>query len=197
MVLILSLFAAVSASGCQLWKGAASPEEAVLQQASRSMGPQVKILTETIQLRQTQSFIDLTFLLLSYDRIYENRREPCLVMYEVYQNPTGTWATATGNVFCQVESDASVPGHPLDVNGALEKSPGPGTAGMSYATGLVHREEIKKILVTWSDGNSQIVDVIEGTYLAFNASAFPFNSVQGLGANDEVLYTIPVTPPGK
>lgn len=190
-----NLLAAACFSGCKPMKIASTPEQAVIQQASRAMGPQAAILQDFVHVRQTLELDGKTLLMLTLDRFYQNHWEPCLVVYETAKTSLGTWKTGLGDTVCQTAQSPVAEEHPLDVNGAWRKGSRADEPGLSYAAGLVHQAQIKKVQVTWMDGKKIIVDVIDGSYLATNSGAFQFNLVEGLGANDEVLYSLRANRP--
>jgi hypothetical protein len=70
---------------------------------------------------------------------------------------------------------------------------------LSYTYGLVHDPNIIVIEVTWSDGQVQTDEVVNGSYLVARSDIVDFQQVRGLDANGEALFTsAPIeVPPGK
>lgn len=74
-------------------------------------------------------------------------------------------------------------------------------AGLDYTEvdGFVYQPEIVSLEVSWEDGETQTVDVVNGAYLALRSGIQEVTQIRALDAAGEVVYAYksPAPAPGK
>lgn len=188
-------------TGCVPPGSAFSPENAAANFATRTMGFNATIISESVQVRQKIEWTDrTTMVMVSFDRLIDSRQESCLMTYETRRESLGMWSAGGGGGGCtsQIGQAGFDPGQPLDVGGGQNGGSTPADPGFSYVNGLVYQDDIQRVRVTWDDGQQQTVEVTNKSYLALRAGQFGWQAVEGLNAAEEVIFGQTMeTAPGK
>jgi len=181
-------------TGCIVPPGSAfTPENAAANFAAQTMSVNATVLSDTLQVRQKIERTPKTVVVMvSFDRLIDGRRETCLMTQETRRGPLGLWSAGSGGAGCAGQpagQDQFVPLQPLDVGGGQNGGPNPADPGFSYVNGLVYQDDITLVRVTWEDGQQQIVEVINQSYIALRAGQFSWQSVEGLNDAEEVIFS--------
>ena len=189
--LFACLALAVLLSGCGRSGMAFTPQQAVVSSIMERTQPGSIVDQSSVQVRQSQELSGHTFVMISYNQTIENRNESCLMMYEVRRSSLGTWVPGSGGGGCQgrIGGGDPAPEQAVEIGSGQSGSSGPDDPGFSNVNGLVHQEGIVKIRITWHDGSTQEVDVINGSYLALRAGEYQMTKVEGLSQDGDVLFT--------
>lgn len=177
-----------------------SPQQAAFKAANRNTQRGAVVDQNSVQVRQTVELGGKTFVLVSYRQQVEARQEECLTLYEARKELIGTWAPGSGGGGCSgaLPGAAPDPKQPMDIGSGSSGSGDARDPGFAHVNGLVNQKEIEKVRVTWNDNETQEVPVSSESYLAVRIGNYRLMKVEGLGANDEVLYEYtPQSAPGK
>ncbi|HEX6302705.1 MAG TPA: hypothetical protein VFZ76_00835 [Anaerolineales bacterium] len=171
-----------------------SPERAVVQEILSGNSFGMRAVPDTVQVLQTKELEGTTFVQVAFQAVDEqNRRQDCLFVYEARSSPTG-FASGGGGGGCSF-------GGPRE-NAPISVTRGSSSgAGVDYTEvdGFVYQPEIVSVEVTWEDGETQTVDVVNGAYLALRSGIQDVTQIRALDAGGEVVYEYesPAAAPGK
>ncbi len=169
-----------------------SPERAAVQEVLSNTDGQVD--PSSVQVLQKLEMDESVLVLVSYHKNNPEHRQisECLMLYETLKRGAG-WQTGSGGGGCGPVAD-----HP-EVIGASSGQNRNDEQAFSHADGLVYKEEVRSIRVTWEDGEEQTVDVVNGSYLTFRDGLHTVEQIDALDADGNVIYTheSPEPAPGK
>ena len=193
--LLFSIFAAVLLSGCGGINF--SPEAAAKSALMNSGGNDFTIdantlvIHQSIKLDETNAMVVMAFQGTRAGAGLQN----CVYSYRVVKYAIG-WQPSSGGGGCSsIQPGEGV--QPFDVNGGRTSGSDPNSA-VSEVYGMVYKPEIVKIAVTWDDGQTDEVDVINQSYLVYRLGSFQMKQVDGLDQSGQVVDTVPIDiAPGK
>ena len=185
---VLGALLVVLLAGCA-GMPAFTPERAALQQVLGNSLTHDKINPNTLAVLQTQNYQEYVMVLVAFQEMDRSGQlSDCLFMYEIRKMSLG-WVPGSGGGSCGPAGEPSNgPDAPISVAGGNASS----TQGPSYTEvrGMVYHPEVTQIEVTWEDGETQQVDVVNSSYLAIrDGSQHRDTMVKALNASGEVLYT--------
>lgn len=186
--LLLTFFSLALLAGCQMF--AFSPEQAAMQAVLNNQGHNTSIDSNSLQVLQTQELGEMTLVHMRYKGMDARMGETfCDAMYAVKKSKLGGWSPTSGGGGCsnQRPDDPNQP--PVSMGGNRSSGNGPNEPGHTVLSGLVNQEDIKSIQITWIDGTVQQTDVVNGSYLAGRIGQFAWSKIEGLDADDQVVYT--------
>ena len=171
-----------------------TPERAVIREIMQTSDPNFTILPDSVQVLQSVDWNEDVLVIAVYQRSGRNNQiENCLDVYIVEMTRTG-WMAGSGGSGCMT---AGAMDQPVDAAGgslSLENEP-----AISYTYGLVHDPKIAAIEVTWSDEQVQVVEVVNGSYIAIRSDFVFHQKVRGLDAEGASQFASPAieVAPGK
>lgn len=175
-----------------------SPEAAAVQEIANNTMREFAVDPATIQVLQKVETGQYTLVMTGFSGTRAGiGREDCLFLNEARKNLLGTWTIGSGGGGCSNEKpDPNT--KPISVGGNTSSGSGRDEPGFSAVSGLVYREDIKTIAVTWDDGTKQQVDVLNKAYLAAREGQFHLQTVEAIKETGEVVYSYtPEVAPGK
>jgi hypothetical protein len=201
--IICLILAALLLTACQSGGDVAvSAEKAAIDASIRLWQTNAVIDSNSFQIRQKQKIEGVTFVMLSFDRFTEGRDEQCLGLFQAeFRLLAGGWFAGNGGGSCYgVAAGEEIPEGlpPVDIGAGTSSSSRPTDPGFSEVNGLVHQDDIRKIRVTWNDGMTQEVDVINDSYLSVRTGSFQHQKIEALDADGNVVYdSVSEVAPGK
>jgi hypothetical protein len=196
LLFLLAFLSVLLLAGCQSLM-AFTPEQAAMQNAlDYDLGSDYTLDPNSIRVLQSQRLQDSTLVLVSFQENRQGSRMQCLFHFETHRVPIGTWVSGSGGGGC---SSADQGRTPLEVGMGKSMNSQPGRLNYIEVDGFVNQEDIQTVKVTWQDGETQQVEVVNGTYLAARAGSQEIEKIEGLDASGQVVYTHtpPVPAPGK
>jgi hypothetical protein len=196
LLFLLAFLSVLLLAGCQSLM-AFTPEQAAMQNAlDYDLGSDYTLDPNSIRVLQSQRLQDSTLVLVSFQENRQGSRMQCLFHFETHRVPIGTWVSGSGGGGC---SSADQDRTPLEVGMGKSMNSQPGRLNYIEVDGFVNQEDIQTVKVTWQDGETQQVEVVNGTYLAARAGSQEIEKIEGLDASGQVVYTHtpPVPAPGK
>jgi len=196
LLFLLLLLSGLLAAGCQSLM-AFTPEQAAVQNIlDYNGGGDFALDPNSIRVMQSQKLQDSVIVLVAFQGTQQGSPQQCLFHYEAHQATLGTWAGGNGGGGCSMAGQDQ---NPLEVGMGKIMGTQPGVLNYTEVDGFVNQEDIRTVKVTWQDGETQQVDVINGTYLAARAGSQEIEKIEGLDASGQVVYTHtpPEPAPGK
>lgn len=192
----LALLAALVLSGCATMLNF-TPERAVVQEILSPGWGGVQVDPDSVQVLQTQMLGETALVLVQFEglRTETGQQDTCLHLFAATKSKQG-WLSRGGGGGC------SPAGGTQPAEAGLSVSMGQHTGGdlnYSEVDGLVFAPDIESVKVTWADGETQDVEVVNGSYLALRPGGHQLKRLEGLDSTGEVVYTYeePGLPPGK
>ena len=185
-ILIVFLFLFLL-SGC---KGiSVSPEDAAIKLLLNETTAGMQIDQDTLEVRHTIDVEDgQSIVMLSFQGTCpELGPVTCLYTYQTLQRMVG-WMAANGGGGCR-ETHADRQPQGFEIMGGHYSGQRPQDPGYTQIYGSVHHPEIVKALVTWDDSQVTEVEVVNGTIITVRTGDFKMQEVEGLNAQDQVIYT--------
>ena len=190
---IIALMVFLTAAGCSGLLNF-SPERAAVQEilSGNSFGMQAQ--PDTVQVLQSKALEGTKFVQVAFQAVDDQgRQQECLFVYETRKTPVG-FVAGSGGGGCGIGKPPG--GEPISVGVGSS-----GGAGVVYteADGFVYQPEIASLEVTWEDGETQMIEVVNGAYLALRSGRQELAQIKALDADGEVVYTYesPAPAPGK
>ncbi len=197
-ILLITLFlAGCSISGPIM---TVTPEQAAIRAAVERPGNHAVVNQGSVQVRQSVQFDRYTFVVLSFNQIEDNRKDTCTFVTQTFRNALGRWQPSSSGGGCSGMpiGQPEPPKMPVEAGGGQSGSAGQGEPDYSHTAGLVNRNDIAKVRVTWNDGSQQEADVVNGSYIVVRTGRFNNQKIEGLNADGEVVYSNdPLVAPGK
>lgn len=167
-----------------------SPEAGAAQAVADSKMDNFQVDPQTIQVAQSLPIDDEYVVLV---RFQGNRagsgREECLGVYRMSKGFMGNWNNFSSGSGC---SNSRPPVEEMPFSSGLNwfsTGDQPNNQGYAVANGEVFDDSIVKILLTWNDGNTQSVDVVEQTYMAVRTGKFNLVKFEGLDDTGNVVFS--------
>jgi hypothetical protein len=170
----------LSLSACQA-RGETSPEDAAAQQLIHMNQPDVVIDANSFEFLQNQEFDGRVYVLFTYNRNWGGRNQQCLAVSDTYQKAFQGWYAENSVASCperDLEGVQQV--GPVDTFGGTFFRPGPPKADNAFAAGRVNHPETVRVQVAWVDGQTQVVEVTQGAFLAVRAGEATLKAAVGL-----------------
>lgn len=142
----------------------------------------------SIEILQTQSFEDSTYVVLSYRRKYAGNDETCLVLYETHRELFRGWVSTGGGGACATQEDEAA-ADVLRFSGGTSFRREQNKPPVSHALGKVSDPAIVKVDITWEDGQVQQAQVVNNSVLAMRTGEAQVRNAVGLDQEDEVIFT--------
>lgn len=167
-----------------------NPQQAAIQQAVNMDTSGGSVDSTTVKVHQTLEVNGKTLVMLSFNRMVDQRAEQCLYVMEPHRTGIGTWGFGSGGGGCQ---DLSQPDNTQEVPaltmiGAGTSSDGQLDPGLSHVNGFVSSDKVKKVIVTWKDNSAQDAVIENGTYFAARIGQFEMSNVQAIDENGQILF---------
>ena len=190
--LTLSLFGAALFTGCRGILNF-SPEMAVQQSLMEHPPFNSTIQPDTLAVLQTVDFEGSKFVLARFNTLDGNGQvSECTQMYETIRR-AGSWFTGSGGGGC---GPAGANQNPIGVGTGSSIN---NERAYSSANGLVYQEDFQAIEVIWDDGETQRVEVINGSYMVLRSGIHQVAFIHAYNEFEEAIYTYerPEPAPGK
>jgi hypothetical protein len=166
-----------------------SAEQAAIQAMRDSQG-QGSVYEDTIQVLQTKQVDQYVYVLYAFRTREVNYDADCLWLYRVQRTKVGLWRPSGGGGGCSGVLPGSDPSPMPDVEiGGGQSTNGPLDPGKSETYGKVNRPGIVKVQVTWDDGQSEDVDVVNASYMIVRDGLLKTVKVEGLDEAGAVVFT--------
>ncbi len=176
--------------GCQ-GSGSASTDEAVTQQILKQPPAGAVIDPASIEVLQTQAFEGSQYVVVSYQRMWNNRDETCLAMLETHYEFLTGWIAGSGGGACTERDRKSTnAGDPIHLSGGTQMRADQKKPDISHVLGKVNDPVITKVRVTWRDGQSQEAEVIKGSFIALRTGRAEISTAQGISSENDVVYEL-------
>ncbi len=177
-------------TGCQ-GTGSASAEQAAALQFVKNPPAGAVIDPGSIEVLQSQPFEGSTYVVLSYERMWNNRDEACLMMTETHHEPLFGWIAGSGAGACAERgSETTNASDPLHLSGGIHSRADQKRPPISHVLGRVNDPAIVKVRVVWKDGQSQEAQVVGSSFVIIRAGGVGMKSAEGLNSENTVVYTI-------
>ena len=196
LIFLLELLSALLLAGCQSLM-TFTPEQAALQNArDYDLGNDYTLDSNSVQVLQSLRLQDSTLVLVSFQENRRGSRMQCLFHFETHRTSIGTWVSGSGGGGCSMAGQDQTP---LEVGVGKSMNSQPGRLDYTEVNGFVNQEDIQSVKVTWQDGETQQVEVVNGTYLAARVGSQEIEKIEGLDASGGLVYTHtpPEPAPGK
>lgn len=188
-IVILSSLLVVLLAGCAP-NTSFSPQQAVIQHVINMEPPGSVVDSTSVKVHQTIQINGMTMVVLSFNRVMDNRKEQCLYVMEASRSSLGMWRSGSGGGGC------GEPVHPEDVDqlpplmmiGAGMSGGDPMDPGLSHANGFVTWDTVEKVIIIWSDNTIQEATVENGTYFAARVGQFNMLNLQAIDEKGEVIF---------
>lgn len=188
----LSIIATLLFSGCSgmLPTGAASPEAAAVQYAQQMKLANFSINHDSVQATQTVELTNRVLVMIQYTgtRI-PGGAETCQFVMDNDKARFFGWESHGGAGSCHANNDPTDI-EPITTGGSRGAGATPSDQGYSSIYGDVRDEQITSLLVTWSDGMVQTVDVQSGAFLAARDGQFDMQKIEALNDQGATIYTL-------
>jgi hypothetical protein len=185
-ILTLSFFTACQAAGKP------SAEQAAADMILAHPGEGVVVDPNSITGVQTQALDASTYVVITYQRMWNDRDELCLVLYETsYQMFTG-WSSNGGGGMCSERETAGEEAvqQPLHVSTGMTNRSDQNKPDFSYVLGKIYDPQIKTVMVKWKDGQAQEAQVVDNTFTAIRSGRVEMKNTEGMNAGNTVIYTV-------
>ncbi len=188
-------------SSCQPGGITFSPEQAAVAAVQSGIGKRESRPTNIKEL-QTVDMDKKIFVLLTFDKVEVGRLDRCIHVIAVRQARLGLWGAVSGGGGCagRVGGTSEITEEPpIELGSGSSGSSSPTDPGYSYVSGLVHNENIRKARITWEDGITQEVNVVDSSLLAVRTGVANYTGIEGIDSNGNVIYNqdLPAAAPGK
>lgn len=161
-----------------------SPERAVVQEVLKNGRgwKDLDIDANTIRVLQTQPRDDGMVIQVVFQAVRDDgQRLECLYEYQTRKSRL-EWVIGGGGGGCGPGGGS---GESIGIGSGWNWSE---RESWSRVSGLVYVEGIVAVKVVWDDGESQRVEVVNGSYLAVRDGVHKYLQVQALDAGNEVVY---------
>lgn len=167
-----------------------NPQQAAIQQAVNMDSSGGSVDSTTVKVHQTLEVNGKTLVMLSFNRMVDQRAEQCLYVMEPHRTGIGTWGFGSGGGGCQdlAQPDNTQEVPALTMIGAGTSSDGQLDPGLSHVNGFVSSDKVKKVIVTWKDNSAQDAVIENGTYFAARIGQFEMSNVQAIDENGQILF---------
>jgi len=164
-----------------------SPERAAVQEVLNDRARDFQVDPDSIEVLQTAELGENVFVLVLYEgNRLPGQRDSCLYVYETQRFPLG-WRIRSGGGSCGPADD---PGEPIQLGSGSSLRDGRGEfSSTSHVHGRVNDEAIVAVEITWDDGESQRVEVINSTILLVRSGQHSWTLAEGFNAQDEVVFS--------
>jgi hypothetical protein len=189
-------FSTLLFAGCQSLM-TFTPEQAAVQNIlDYNGGGDFALDPNSIRVMQSQKLQDSVIVLVAFQGTQQGSLQQCLFHYEAHQATIGTWVGGNGGGGCSMAGQDRTP---LEVGMGKIMGTQPGVLSYTEVDGFVNQEDILTVKVTWQDGETQQVEVVNSTYLAARTGSQEIEKIEGLDASGGVVYTHtpPEPAPGK
>jgi len=154
-----------------------SPERAAIQDLIENQNARA----DSIRIRQVLPWRDGSIVLVSYLSDQENEEWNCEAVYEVARDTTG-WHISGAGSGCSSEPNTG----PITFGSGTHGNP---PDEFSYTYGLVNLDDATWAEITWEDGVSQGISLVNDSFIVLRNGNFPnLAQVQILNAAEKVIY---------
>jgi hypothetical protein len=172
-----------------------SPDRAAVQEIVLNSPSMIEVHRDTIRVLQLQEFDPGTMVLATYLATAEgDQLSECLALFYAEKAIEG-WNAHSRVSSCWpaelVEEEA-----PIHFIHGKSRS---GDQSTSDTSGLVYDPEIKAIQLIWEEGDSQVLEVVKGSFLLVRTGQHELKAINALNESGELVYSqeIPAPAPGK
>lgn len=177
-------------AGCQ-GRGSASADQAAVQQILRSPAAGAVVDPTSFQVLQTQTFEGSSYVVLAYNRTWNNRDESCLAMHETHYELLTGWVAGSGAGACSDRRvDSQVVKDPIHLSGGTQIRKDQRKPDISHVLGTINDPAITRVRITWQDGQSQEAEVIKGSFLAIRTGKLELKTAEGFNQDNAVVYVL-------
>ena len=172
-----------------------SPDRAAVQEIVLHSPSMMEVHRDTIRVLQMQEFDPGIMVLATYLTTTEgSQMSECLALFHAQKGAEGWNARSQGSGCWPAELIEEEP--PIQVIRGQRSS---GNQSSSDVSGLVMDPEIKTIQITWQDGESQVLEVVKGSFLSVRSGLHDLQTIDALNEAGELVYSevIPTPAPGK
>lgn len=160
-----------------------SPESAAVQNLLNDP----EVVADSIRVHQVQPWEARQIVLVSYLAQNEMEQMSCEAVFEMERTPGG-WRTGGSGAGCSSPPNTE----PVTYGSG---SQGIAPDAISHASGLVTLGAAQEVEITWPDGVTQRVPVVNGSYMALRAGRFHMIArVEVLDAAGAVIHEIEIMP---
>lgn len=185
--LITLLVIAVLVSGCGGM--VFSPAEAAIRHTMDTPLPEFTVNPNSIQVLQQVELGNVVIVLVKFSGTRASTgQEECLFTHGVERTWMGTYQGGGGGGGCSSQPPDPET-QPISIMSGKSSGRDIGDPGYSEVSGEVFRDDVTSVIVTWSDGKVEQVDVINGTYLTAREGQFDRSKIEAINADGEVVYT--------
>jgi hypothetical protein len=186
-IVMLTLFLL---AGCQ-GRGSASADQAAVQQILRSPANGAVVDPTSFKVLQTQAFESSSYIVLSYNRTWNNRDETCLAMHETHYELLTGWVAGSGAGAC---SDRRAEGQavkdPMHLSGGTQIRKDQQKSDLSHVLGAANDPAITRVRITWQDGQMQEAKVVNGSFLAMRTGKVELKTAEGFNQENALVYVV-------
>ena len=188
--LCLWLMVAVGMVGCtdRLYKLKQTPEEIAINLAKETDWENFIVSEDSMEAIQTISVHRQDLVLVRFRVEYpEGGVEVCEMLYAIQKFPIYKTKSNTSSGLCHETDDYSNP-VPIMVVSSWERT---SFFQPAYSTiyGYVRNPDVSKIKITWEDGDSQIIEVKESSYMAVRDGQVAPSKIEVFNRANEIIFT--------
>ena len=166
-----------------------SPADAAVRQTMENQLPEFTVNPNSIEVLQQVELSNVMIVLVKFSGIRVSAgQEECLFTHSVKRTWMGTYQGGGGGGGCSSQKP-DPEAQPISIMSGKNSGDGIGDPGYSEVDGEVFRDDITSVIITWSDGKTEKLDVIARSYLAAREGQFDRSKVEALNAAGEVVYT--------
>jgi hypothetical protein len=189
---ILFVLSCILFTACQA-AGSPSAGQAAAETLLAHPGEGVVVDPDSIAVVQTHALEPSTFVVLAYQRMWNERDEQCLVLYETHYQMFAGWSSSGGAGMCSERKTTgeNTGNQPLHVSSGMTNRSGQNQPDFSYVLGKINDPRITKVMVTWDDGQAQEAQVANNTFAAVRTGRVEMKGTDGLNSGNAVIYSAP------
>lgn len=168
---IIALFALLPIAGCQ-GGGSASAEQAAVKQIIErvAIDSDEVIDPSTVEVLQSQVFEENTYVVLSYQRIWNQQDQKCLSMMETHFELLRGWVAGSGGGACSDrDPDNGLPDLPIHASSAIHSRKDQNKPDISTVLARINDPQIHAVRIVWEDGQFQDAQVVKGSVFAIRS----------------------------
>lgn len=176
-------------AGCQ-GAGSASAGQAAAQSIIKNPPAGAAIDPGSIEVLQSQEFEDSTYVLVSYQRIWNDRNEKCVAMYETHRDVITGWTAGSGAGSCTERKDLENASGPMHLSGGTHFRKDQNKPDISHVLGRTNTPDIVKVRIVWKDGQSQEARVVNNSFFAIRTGKVELKTAEGFNEKGTKVYEL-------
>ena len=182
------LLLAAALGGCL--PTAFTPEAGAAQAVVDQILPDFQVDPQSIEVTQSGPIGENVAVQVRFQGIRAAQgREECLGVYEMHKTMFGGWTSGSGGTGC-ASSRPPVDEMPFRAGQSTFSDGNPqNSASYAIAHGEIYNEDITHMLVTWNDGNTQQVEVVNRTFMAIRPGSIQAVNFDALDKNGEIVHS--------